>query len=90
MLYKWYDGKKYRGNKKTEAIFIKWKSIDNAVNMRKNKLTLVQYETIPYIWHDLVQLGVGRTISPEVADWFKKQDCKVQMNSDGINYIIMI
>ena len=44
--------------KKTEAIFIKWKSIDNAVDMRKNKLTLVQYETIPYIWHDLVQLGV--------------------------------
>lgn len=67
MLYKWYDGKKYRTNKKTEVIFIKWKSIDNAMDMRKNKLTLVQYETIPYVWHDLVQLGVGRTISPEVA-----------------------
>lgn len=90
MLYKWYDGKKYRANKKTEVIFIKWKSIDNAMDMRKNKLTLVQYETIPYIWHDLVQLGVGRTILPEVANWFKKQDCKVQMDSDSINYIIMI
>lgn len=37
MLYKWYDGKKYRANKKTEAIFI---NVAEVCITRRNKVCI--------------------------------------------------
>lgn len=71
--------------------------LDNVINgivsikdLRKQKLTLAEYNALLVIWHELKQIGVAATFMKSVANWFKKQDCKVQMDSDSINYIIMI
>ena len=71
--------------------------LDNVINgivsikdLRKQKLTLAEYNALLVIWHELKQSGVAATLIKSVADWFKKQGCKVQMDSDGNHYIIMI
>jgi hypothetical protein len=69
-------------------------NVINAINsikdLQKQELKLVDYNVLFVVWHELEQSGVAATFMQSVANWFKKHDCKVQMESDGINYIIMI
>ena len=54
--------KKFEVTGKAEQLFIKYSEIENATDLKKNKLHLSDYHTIPYLLHEIAQTGKNKNI----------------------------
>ena len=84
-----------KGIKKKADIFAtaykKYKDIEDMSDLRKEKLTLDEYDTVFDLLKQMSDLkSKGYTFKTGVAEWFKKNKFIVTMDSDNVNYIISL
>lgn len=84
-----FRGKNYTADKKYVKIFRAFFNMKDATDIKKNKLHLASYKSIPFILHNLAQNGFANTCLEEVKSWFAKQGCSV-ITSDQVNYKIIL
>lgn len=78
----------YNGDMKMEIkkAYNAIRSIDNINDLKRNKLTLAEYNDLCSAFNDLVERQEAETISERVAKWYKKQGFDV--TEKGIGYKI--
>lgn len=72
---------------KKAKVFEAWHKLDNAEDLRREKLSPCDYQTLTYCLKELFSTGETKTLQKNVADWCSKQGLNVMLN-DGINYTI--
>lgn len=82
--------KKFEVTGKAEQLFIKYSEIENATDLKKNKLHLSDYHTIPYLLHEIAQTGKTRTFITDVMEWFKRNGCTVTPDEHNVNFEITL
>lgn len=85
-----FRNKKYEATGKAEKLFEKWATIGTSDELKRNKLTLCQYHSLPCMLHEIAQSGKTRTCSFDIAEWFIKRGCKVTLDEHNINFEITI
>lgn len=68
----------------------KFEGIDTEKDLKKNKLSLSDYDLVFRSLSDLYYNKSTKTYIKAVADWFKRNGANVKMDEEGINYIITI
>lgn len=79
--------------KKVKKIYDKWHMIDNTADLRRNKLTLIEYHTLTEILRDLLQEKKSETycFMDGVAAWCKRQGMTViEPHGYEVNYKISL
>ena len=62
---------------KLATAYARWSAIDNINDLRKNKLTLAEYNTIWDMFMVLNKNKKAECIQKACADWFKKMNFEV-------------
>lgn len=73
---------------KYERAYRAYMSIETAEDLKKNKLTLLDYRVICETLKDLYDTGESATFIENVAKWFKNQGLIVTKSTDGIGWTI--
>lgn len=84
-----------KGIKKKADIFAtaykKYKDIEDMNDLRKEKLTLDEYDTVFDLLKQMSDLkSKGYTFKTGVAEWFKRKKFIVTMDNNNVNYIISL
>ena len=84
-----------KGIKKKADIFAtaykKYKDIEDMKDLRKEKLTLDEYDTVFDLLKQMSDLkSKGYTFKTGVAEWLKRNKFIVTMDSNNVNYIISL
>lgn len=85
-----FRNKEYEVTGKAVKLFEKWADIGTADELKRNKLTLCQYHSLPGMLHEIAQSGKTRTFVFDIAEWFRKRGCKVTPDEHNINFEITI
>ena len=67
-----------------------FKEIDNANDLKKNKLTRYDYDVVFRCIRDLFYENSTSTFNKAAAEWFRRGGAKVRIDEDEINYIISL
>lgn len=82
--------KEFEVTGKVEKIFKKYAEIETATDLKRNKLSLNNYHTIPHLLHEIAQTGKTRTFITDIAEWFRKNGCTINPGEHGVNFEITL
>ena len=74
--------------RKLTAIYNDYMSIETDKDLKKRKFTLAEYQAFPSVFKRYQDSGEARTFVAAIADYFKKNGFSVNMDENGINYVI--
>lgn len=75
-------------NRKIASIFSDYKSIDDASDLKKRKLSLSDYRACEQLIDDIRYTGKAETFIESISDYFKKFGFEVKLH--GVNYVISV
>lgn len=74
----------------TVTIAISNGDIDTETDLRKRKISFVDYLAIPEIFGEIQRCGTTKCFATSIAEYFKKYGFIVELEPEGVNYDISI
>lgn len=72
------------------ALYHDYTVIDTAADLKKRKISLVDYHAIPEIFGEIQKHGNVKCFITSIAEYFKKHGFIVELEPDSVNYNISI
>lgn len=73
-----------------DELYAKYMNIDNETDLRREKLTQSEYTALREHLKDFFKNHKTVTMISGIAEWFKRNGCKVTYGYNVVNYLIEI